>query len=516
MKLQLKKFMVLSLCILICTTLFSQYTYFNKLYLEQNQIAGCAGVLSASEGYTTFAGGSINGAFNFQFWHLSDEGDFLGSSNAILSDTGVYMGGPSNFASFANSYGWAGTLVTAQDQGLGATILFDAATYQPIWKYKVQEWSNDSTACQMRAMRKMADGTYFACGDIWHYVSNSSGPETFDFYLCHLDANGDLIEDWVFDDSNEVFWVYEILELDNGKLLIGGLRLISEIGDPFLRLFNPSTGEIEQQVVWGSQWNEQSIQLKKMPDGNYYCMYDSIIQSDGGFVNEAIVIVDARLRRIDLETLNPMWDISIPIPDVDNSSHGIGIMGFEPTEDNGYVMCYNFVPYELNNSEYAIPHLVKLNSLFEIEWVNEYNCPPFDYWLKGVTDMAMAPDGGIICTGIVYYFIESLLNQRQWTFKTDACGEIEQSDCPLSVHNINKNEVVAFPNPTHQLLNIQLPAIDNYSVSVFDGQGKKINTLHFYQSKQIVLDVESYSFGLYSVVCIGKNGRQTWLEFLKE
>ena len=503
----MKKLIITLLSLISGSVVFSQYTYFNNVYQDVPENGSVTtGVFCLGNKYISFSAIVDNGYF-IQFRELNDLGDIIYDHNFPVIDTSIYLGLSHGLEVYTDGIAWAGAFATANNSAIGATYWFSTETFEPIWSHTFNEINDSSNKSFFTCLRKMNDATFYVGGTRLTYLDADTGVDVFSTYIAHLDENGSTMNDWIFVEDNQYYQIEEIFELENGKLLISGTRAIFEIKDHFLRLFNPISGEIEEEVVWGSQWNEAANTFRKMPDGNYYMVYDSILQSNGE-ISLPEVLVEIRLRKIDPLTLNSIWDIQIPLPNLTDIIHGVGAIGFEATMDDEYVFFYNFVPLDFNY--FSTPYLVKLNYDFQVEWIKHYNLPePIPNLFCAIADMELACDGGFICTGTILVN-EPEVHQRQWTFKTDACGEIVQSNCPaVAITEKHKTTTGIFPNPTASSTTLRFGEYRNHVgiIQILDMTGRLVATFNKYDNGQdYFLNMEQLPVGAYSIQLLKQNG----------
>jgi len=87
-----------------------------------------------------------------------------------------------------------------------------------------------------------------------------------------------------------------------------------------------------------------------------------------------------------------------------------------------------------------------------------------------------------------------LLNDQIWALINDL-------GCDMSVPAFDKREIILYPNPTSDMVYIDLPsdlALKDCSVTLISAQGQKIDTLYL-NSHQTSIDLNSYASGTYLV-----------------
>ncbi len=510
-------FLVMLLSQFYATGVFAQYTYFNVLYSGiDNPNLVPVSAFCTNDHYMIIEITENDNEDITLLRHLSPEGEIIYDSLIEFTGYSILLDGQFAYRAVQGGFLFAGMLSSIEDGLVGYANYFSEST-TIYWEHYFDELSDETTSSHMSCIIKSSlTNKYWIGGNLGHNTDADVPPEEFSTYLAHLDSDGSTMEDWAFYEGENRYEIQEIFELDNGKLLLSGMVSLYSIDDHFLLLFNPQTGLIEQEEIWGSEWDEGRGNLRKMPDGNYYVFYDLIIDSDGEIISPT-KLVQARLRKIDPYTLDSIWDIQIPIPDLEGYNRGIGFIGFEPTLDSGYVIGYNYVPLNNGLGEYHAAHLLKLNTNFEIEWIKQYFLPDgTEYYYDGITDVAIACDGGFICAG--GYLIPPDYQQRQWTFKTDACGEIEMSDCPAVVEIIDykKEKFIAniYPNPTIGILNIETTQ-SLANVVIKDIMGRIILEQTMSNSNQAI-DVTKLCNGIYLIQLKLSNGEERCMKFIKE
>ena len=502
----MKKLIITLLSLISGSVVFSQYTYFNNVYQDVPENAAVStGIFCLENRHVSFSV-IADGAFYFQFRELNDLGDIIYDHNFPVLDTSIYLGLSHGLEVYTDGIALAGTFATANNSAIGAAQWFSTETFEPIWSHTFNEINDSSNISLFTCLRKMNDATFYVGGTRLTYLDADTWIDEFSTYIAHLDENGSTMNDWIFVEDNQYYQIEEIFELENGKLLISGTRAIFEIKDHFLRLFNPTSGEIEEEVVWGSQWNESANKLRKMSNGDYYMIYDSISSSDGE-IELPLQQKSCWLKRIDPNNLSTLWQTEIPLNDLDVLCKEFAINGFEQTLDNGYVFCYLYAPEDLTQGWYQ-PHLVKLNSNFEVEWVKEYTITD-EYQIKWILDIDIACDGGFICTGFALVPAFGTI-QRQWTFKTDACGEIVQSNCPaVAITEKHKTTTGIFPNPTASSTTLRFGEYRNHVgiIQILDMTGRLVATFNKYDNGQdYFLNMEQLPVGAYSIQLLKQNG----------
>lgn len=192
---------------------------------------------------------------------------------------------------------------------------------------------------------------------------------------------------------------------------------------------------------------------------------------------------------------------------------------FLKTPDDGYAALGWY-----SDTTYGSLHsfILKLDSNRNFEWSKKYLHIPLEQdtlQYAQAWDFEVTPDSGFIVAGHWNDLI-MLGKQMPWVFKTDACGDLQWSNCgEIAVSELHEeNTWNLYPNPSHDQLNIEL--VGNHktqTISIYDSQGNHIydEYLKSWQDK-ITMDVSGWSNGMYLIRMRDEEGEMKTRKFLKE
>ena len=146
-----------------------------------------------------------------------------------------------------------------------------------------------------------------------------------------------------------------------------------------------------------------------------------------------------------------------------------------PTNDNGFIVAGDV--------------LIKLDSNYREEWRREFK--------KNVriTSVAQSKDGGFYGAGSL--FDETINRNRTYIFKTDANGHIDPSQ--------NYPDILIYPNPVRDELKLELPFGEEFSISIFDLQGRKY--LEFLTIGSTLISLKNMHEGVFLLVVKNSEGK---------
>lgn len=160
---------------------------------------------------------------------------------------------------------------------------------------------------------------------------------------------------------------------------------------------------------------------------------------------------------------------------------------YDSTEDALYVAGY------INEEGVNRSHIIKLDTDGNVLWNIEY--PAVDAYVYG---MALGLDEGVIITGLG---VNGQGNLGTLLLKVDSNGAYSLANIEEE-KELDKQNLIIYPNPTSEKVNIDLSSIDFNSLNLilYNFDGKKIRERDYQYEETIQLDLSSFANGLYHLV----------------
>jgi len=511
------KALLILISVLLHTTLWGQYTYFNShlgplggveagsgtstnLLVKNNQLISIVN-------YPNF--GNISMSFNIQ----NMEGQWI---NQVVNQTNGQM-----LTNYADSFShYEGGIIGAGFffEGPWASIRWFDENYNLSWEKQVPIFFDENENPvyftnehygEFLFAKPLDDGGFIAAGrktydqqpDIFHH----------NVWLQRYDANHDLVWDKEFPfyseniipQSKRFLRLNDLFELPNGDLLVWGCWYNAWM--PMVLRFD-SEGNFISSASWGSpgalytvnDWLPWPVQI----NGEEFLF---AYKHGTVFQNLTVHFGKPRIGHFDASTM----EVTLFDPLNYEARHHY-ITDFEKTADSAFVVLGYGIrpdPDNPNDSNLAteITYLIKVNTAGEEIWYHEY-VPPVEYINPWVYDLEVTPDGGYAFVGNFRLVENGNVTEeyRQWVVKTDACGELEYNGCEAVITEVAQipapGQLRVWPNPTLGILNVAHSADNAAEIEVFDLRGKIVHSSAVHSNlHQYSIDLGHLAPGLYGL-----------------
>lgn len=190
------------------------------------------------------------------------------------------------------------------------------------------------------------------------------------------------------------------------------------------------------------------------------------------------------------------------------------IHGFKKLSDGCYLgvgECrHDIIPDSAQGPLDNAAFMMKLDSEYNLLWKRVYvpegyaelDASPAQCQLN---DFVENDDGSITALGRVYMYTgtgpQGGYIQDSYLIKVDSLGCLV-SGCDVGITEYeNLETILVYPNPTSELINIEFPNTAKWSISIFDMQGKLMNSIITPQCKKFSMEMQTLPAGIYTVVC---------------
>lgn len=173
--------------------------------------------------------------------------------------------------------------------------------------------------------------------------------------------------------------------------------------------------------------------------------------------------------------------------------------------DDGYLIC----GYQVHGV------IGKVSESGDSLWYRTYEpLPEENGFRSNFNDIIATPDGNYAAIGNMSpsNSIETdSIHFKIWIVKIDEDGNIVDKDTTTSIHTLQDfgDKLRIFPNPSSEVLYLELDDVDDLNIQIFDQAGKlvlKRDATHVYHT--YMLDISSYSNGTYFIHIASTSGKR--------
>jgi len=230
------------------------------------------------------------------------------------------------------------------------------------------------------------------------------------------------------------------------------------------------------EVLWNTPDNRK---LQRVSD-------EMNITSDENFV--LIDMLDAFGHNINIKCLSPdfseLWTYYFPVSTT-NGWPQQNVIDLEVTSDDKIVGCGNII-YESNltGELERAAYIFLLSKDGELIWDHYY--AGYDYenefhYSSSLIDIKPLPDGSFMAVGRID---KSEGVRNGWIIRVDANGCLLQEQCEGQEHwltsvvdvQVEKSQFKIYPNPSSELINIEINDNKEYNIDVFDQYGNRVKS----------------------------------------
>ncbi len=486
------KTFLIFLCILP-ELLFGQYTYFNEGYpppFPEIGSGGSTNLLLRNDTIFTYGFAPFQKENGRQIYLLDYSGNLEGEwlypegNDVFLTDHS------DNILPFGNGFAWAGA---RQGHPLMIVMNFDFSEH---FRIEYPSLNTDTTYSTYFTINSPDANNLLSVGrNVYDLEPEVPGQDFANLILSKHDADGNEIwfheytlEDLNVTDDNlySIFPRGGITPLPNGDFLVW--CTISEPSDCYAFKFD-SLGYYIDHVSWGHPtYSDGSAWPVQISENEFMFAYSHPVS----------YVFDYLTTKPRVGVLNTD-DMSVDLfPVLDFPQEFGGITDFEKTSDGDFVILGYGGPDIQGEIIYA--YMLRINELGEVVWFKTYTPPEFSYELNAY-DLEITSDGGFAFVGNYRPLDDQIFYYKTWVVKTDACGDLQDNGCPVSVE---ENNVQGFtfqmaPNPSRGIVQISSNQVFK-NISIFDIAGKLVFTSpENYAAFQTNMDVSKISRGLYLV-----------------
>lgn len=517
------KTLLILISVLLHTTLWGQYTYFNSHLGPLGGVEAGNGITSqlmtTSDSLVNVTVYSNFGNYTLSFNILNMEGEFIHHTHNLTGDGYVLLNYADAITPYQNGYLYAGV----HSFGAVPYITYFNSSFEQEWEKQVPVYFDENEEPvyfsselygEFLFAKPLNDGGFIAAGR----KTYDQQPEIFHHtvWLQRYDANHELVweNDYPFynediiPESKRFLRVNDLFELPNGDLLVWGCWYHAWM--PMVLRFD-SEGNFISSASWGAtgptdtlnDWLPWPVQVG---DEEFVFAY----KHGTIFENVIVQYSKPRIGHLDASTM----EVTLFDP-VEREAKHHWVTDFVTAVDGGYVaLGYGVRPHPENpNSSFEFSYLLKVNEIGEEVWYHEY-VPPVEHINPWVYDLEVTPDGGYAFVGN-FRLVENggvTEEYRQWVVKTDACGELEYNGCEAVVTTnntptINHSPVSVWPNPTSDLLQINYSDNGVSQIVIRDARGVLVEQQAIAtQSSPYTMSLASQAAGLYLVQLINQDG----------
>ncbi len=518
-----RRFIVLSVaCIIPMTTLLAQSPY--EKWIDYNNESDGYGKLFKTEfGYLAFTGFvpletylngymvtglDINGEVLFQKPYSSDEeywGFFDGANMIESIDSGYYC----IIIKYTEETNFNPVLVRFND--LGDTL----------WTKELLTDLPDRVHSFVPIQN--SDSTLSFFGNHSPTANDDITPWTQIFLK--TDVMGNYLWHEEYDGQQTIFPMCAI-EVEDGYVVGGNMQFTqnNEVWDHQYRQFqrkflNDGTESWYTTIKTPPAGAEAPmVSLLPLTNGNYLYAGGRSAGVLSGSGETSNVKIQPVIGEIDSETGDTLWE------------HGFNFharyqqfFSLKTTSDGGYigVGTHRFVS-EGETAGWPVGFIAKINADFEEEWYHYYIPQVWEgmgRW-NNLTDVVENDNGTYTAIGMIYTNTgdgpQNGFIQDTYLLTVDSVGCIVEG-CNVGMTEFdNAIGVFLYPNPTKDIIHINLPRMDTYSLSIFNSMGNLVVQTNVRQMMQTTITTNELSDGIYTLVCWDADGN-SWSEiFVKE
>jgi len=346
------------------------------------------------------------------------------------------------------------------------------------------------------AMVFTSDNHIIICGT--RYPDEAGQPLRI-VYIVKTDLDGNLIEEYIYDFQNNQSLGWSIIETKDHQTVFsfdacptscftdftGGVASIDSIGNQtwYLELplsFQPDRPTVIQAdsfmliVNWHTMTSLPNHDLT--PPTLFYL-------SLAGEVQDSLVFENQSLKKI--EDIESIWE-------------------------NGMVGCgSNFIDYLTNPDPDPGGWVFRVNTSKQVLWERTYADSSFQASADRLQSIIPTSDGGYIAVGRIVNNMTGVVEAHNWILKLDSlgclepgCGETEYLTDTKEATFINGRDILIYPNPATDYVNIQLPinyTKDNMSAFIVSINGKTLKKIDIV-SRETRLTLPKVTTGIYFVI----------------
>jgi len=315
-----------------------------------------------------------------------------------------------------------------------------------------------------------SSGDYFLSG-----TSYLEGVNLYDVFLIKTDVNGDTLWTKKYGGSlNEEST--SMKQTSDGGLIISGYSQSFSFGSTdFYLVKTDSIGDTLWTRHYGGSLEEKSNSVRQTSDGGYIMTGYS---QSFGVANENMYVVKTNSLG------DTVWTNTYG--KAGRYSRGRDII---QTVDGGYIVTGS-IKTASSNGAYDL-YVVKINALGNVQWDTEYKVEPSNtsYTSSEGRSILQTPDGGFAISGTWF----SASTFELLFVKLNADGTVGIAELPnYSICNV-------FPNPfsTSAILKCENFRNKNYTLTIFDQEGRNLRTSKYESSDYIEIEKGNLSIGLY-------------------
>lgn len=485
--------LLIYLCILP-ELLFGQYTYFNEGYpppFPETGSGGSTNLLLRNDTIFTYGFAPFQKENGRQIYLLDYSGNLEGEwlypegNDVFLTDHS------DNILPFGNGFAWAGA---RQGHPLMIVMNFDFSEH---FRIEYPSLNTDTTYSTYFTINSPDANNLLSVGrNVYDLEPEVPGQDFANLILSKHDADGNEIwfheytlEDLNVTDDNlySIFPRGGITPLPNGDFLVW--CTISEPSDCYAFKFD-SLGNYIDHVSWGHPtYSDGSAWPVQISENEFRFVYGTYSTGMG-----EEWLSHPRSGILNTDAMNIQLD-----PALDHDFIYGQITDFERTPDGGFAFLYYGEP-DTNGEEFGFAWIVKLDSEGNEEWIKQY-APPEPYDTQTAYDLEITSDGGFAFVGNYHPYDQGVFYYKTWVVKTDACGDLQDSGCPVGVeeNNVRGYSFQMAPNPSRGIVQISSNQVFK-NISIFDIAGKLVFTSAAnYAALQTNMDFSGIASGLYLV-----------------
>lgn len=377
--------------------------------------------------------------------------------------------------------------------------------------------------------------------DTWGGISNNLGL----FILCRdntIDGNHELLivkctqnGDYMWHQSYDTGFTFNpkcIVDVGDG-FIVGGWRYANltdqgnNDGQQYIRKFNyEGISQWTNTLAFDDNPNLGAIGIVKLDNGNYLFAGTKFIDN---------VSIQPLIGELDAATGDTLWtklyfeSQEYDPNDLADYNSINRIHGFKKLSDGGYLgvgECrHEIMPDSAFGPLDNAAFMMKLDAEYNLIWKRVYvpegyaelDASPAQCQLN---DFVENEDGSITALGRVYMYTgtgpQGGYIQDSYLIRVDSLGCLV-SGCSVGIAEFEPMlNLLIYPNPATNIVTIEFPQRDNWTVEIYDCQGRLATLEQYTQTVTTTFHISNLTSGFYTIKCIGSNGNSTINKLIKQ
>ncbi len=463
-------------------TIIAQQTYFNKRYdIYQGSCEGGSSILVDSGRIFiligTCDGTGFPGLVASVLLEIDLNGNTLDTFLYSIPYKNIYPGNSGSLSKTVTGFLFAGSM---QDSiQVDAMLVKLDNNGDTVW---IRTYGDTAFQSGTEA-KQISDGNILLCGQ----ASTYNGKD--DMLFLKTDSSGNLIWQKHYGDNIGSEYAFSFTQTSDSGFALAGWRRIPGPSNDLYLVKTDSSGNLQWDVFFGSQWSEGIWSIISTQDGNI------VIAGNYACCNMGQSIYPY-IAKFDLQG-NMLWEkkYGTPLPNT-------GFYSVHELFDGSLIAAGS---YDTAFAE-SKGLLIKLTNNGDTIWANAYYSNINSD--SEFRDVYPTPDGGFIACGAVYPQLPDTGNKDVWVVKVDSLG-CEVSNCIVGIYEtLNKELIKVYPNPFSSDINIEFSEpIVRCRIEMYDMKGIKLKEIFFETENKYKLKTDELPIGLFLLNIYNNNKR---------